>query len=103
MAEYRESGDFQAAIQYASARYARAVADEVAQEMTDLCPVDTGALARSINVEPHGDTVYVSVGGGDVDYALFVEYGTSRMRAQPFVRPALARRRDVVDLGGTLV
>lgn len=100
MAEFRESGDFEAAIQYATARYARAVADAVEQDMIDLVPVDTGELRESIHVEGDGDTVYVSVG---TDHWSYNEYGTSKMRAQPFIRPALNRRRDVVELGGRVL
>jgi HK97 gp10 family phage protein len=97
MAEFRESGDFEAGIQYATARYALAVAEAVKGDMEALCPVDTGELINSIKVEPAGDTVYVSV---SAPHWIYVEMGTSKMRAQPFIRPALARRRDVVELGG---
>jgi HK97 gp10 family phage protein len=38
-------------------------------------------------------TTTVGAGGGEVDYALFVERGTSRMRAQPYLRPALMQTR----------
>jgi HK97 gp10 family phage protein len=100
MAEFREAGDFAAGMQYATARYARAVAKAVEDDMVALCPVDTGELVSSIHVEGDGDTVYVTVG---TDHWSYVEYGTSRMRAQPFIRPALNRRRDVVELGGRLL
>lgn len=42
-------------------------------------------------------TTSVSAGGGDVDYALAVERGTSRQAAQPYMRPALmqASSRDL--------
>jgi HK97 gp10 family phage protein len=100
MAEFRESGDFEAGIQYATARYARAVAKAVEEDMVALCPVDTGELVNSIRVEGAGSTVYVTVG---TDHWSFIEYGTSKMQAQPFIRPALNRRRDVVELGGRLL
>jgi len=35
----------------------------------------------------------VGAGGDDVDYAKYVEFGTRRSRAQPFLRPALALAR----------
>jgi len=69
-----------------------------------LSPVDTGALQRSVRKEPEaqakGDeyVVGVTAGGGgvrnprtgrEVDYAAHVEYGTSRSRAQPYLRPGL--------------
>lgn len=66
-------------------------------------PVDTGALRDSIRVErfarPAGNITYTGVRAGGyirnpktgrfVDYASYVEYGTSRQRPQPFLRPAL--------------
>lgn len=62
---------------------------ELAQE---LCPVDTGFLRSSLSYEVRrvatGYAVIVTAGA---DYALYVELGTSRMSAQPFMRPALDR------------
>lgn len=95
MAEYYEDLSAVAGIQYASARYAAKVAEAVEQDMVDLCPVDTGELRDSITSEATGDTVYISVTAG---HASFVEFGTSKMRAQPFIRPALYKRRNVVYL-----
>lgn len=57
-----------------------------------LVPVDTGTLQGSIAVvEPahmDGDTVSGSY-GTSVDYALHVEFGTSKMAAQPYLRPSM--------------
>lgn len=57
----------------------------------EMCPVDTGRLRSSIQHKPGQDRngFYVEV-GTNVDYAAFVEFGTSRQRAQPYLRPALA-------------
>ena len=99
MAGYNENAAAEAAIEYASGRYARRVAGEVYQDMYRMCPVDTGELRNSIEVESVGDTVYVVVTANHWPY---LEFGTSRMAAQPFIRPALNRRRGVVDVGGTL-
>lgn len=98
MADFRWSGDFEAGVQYTQARYARAVAREIEQDMVDLCPVDTGQLRDSISAQQVGDTVYISVGSNGAYWWKFIEYGTSKMQAQPFIRPALNRRRNVVDL-----
>ena len=73
-----------------------------------LCAVDTGRLRGSISVQSakrshvvdpgkaqavdvipkpaHGDTVYV---GTNAFYGPYIEYGTVRSSAQPFMRPAL--------------
>lgn len=57
-----------------------------------LCPVDTGRLRSSIVMRRgrDGTGFYVEV-GTSVEYAPFVEFGTSRMRAQPFLTPAIAQ------------
>lgn len=56
-----------------------------------LCPVDTGRLRASIgHALDHDSRGLVGVVGTDVDYAPYVELGTSRAGAQPFLRPALA-------------
>lgn len=56
-----------------------------------LCPVDTGRLRASITESLQRDAAgLVEVIGTDVDYAPYVELGTSRAPAQPFLRPALA-------------
>nr|DAG44406.1 MAG TPA: putative tail component [Caudoviricetes sp.] len=53
------------------------------------CPVDTGRLWNSIThqVRPSEKSVYI---GTNVKYAPYVELGTSRMKQQPFLRPAAA-------------
>ena len=53
------------------------------------CPVDTGRLRNSIThqVRPSEKSVYI---GTNVEYAPYVELGTSRMEPQPFLRPAAA-------------
>lgn len=53
----------------------------------ERCPVDTGNLRASITheVDAGGNAVYI---GTNVEYAPYVELGTSRQKAQPFLRPA---------------
>ena len=52
---------------------------------------DTGRLANSITLDRVGDLT-ASVGSA-LNYALWLEYGTSRMAARPFFRPAVERMR----------
>lgn len=54
-------------------------------------PVDTGKLRQSIYFETldGGFTVRVTA---NTSYAAYVEYGTSRQRAQPYLIPAYRRR-----------
>ena len=56
------------------------------------CPVDTGALRASI----HHDLVKQGLVfvGAEKDYAAYVEYGTSRMNAQPFMRPSAEQAKS---------
>lgn len=51
------------------------------------CPVDTGRLRNSIThvVDTIWGDVYI---GTNVEYAQYVELGTSKQEAQPFLRPA---------------
>lgn len=51
------------------------------------CPVDTGNLRASITheVDTGDNAVYI---GTNVEYAPYVELGTLRQKAQPFLRPA---------------
>ena len=50
------------------------------------CPVDTGKLRASITTEVGNLEAEV---GTNVEYAPYVEFGTSEQSAQPFMRPAL--------------
>jgi HK97 gp10 family phage protein len=55
-----------------------------------LAPVDTGRLRSSITHEVGGDSEGIAARvGTNVEYAPHLEYGTSRMKARPFLRPAL--------------
>lgn len=73
----------------------QAVADEVEEIQRDarrLAPTDTGKLRRDISAEDHELKGEVR---SKVRYSKFVEHGTSKAKAQPFMMPAsmLARRR----------
>lgn len=66
----------------------------IAEEAIQLVPVDTGALQSTIRVETEGDVVQLVAGGDDVDYHLYVEFGTIKMEAQPFMRPAIDAKKN---------
>jgi len=61
----------------------------VEREAKMLAPVDTGRLRSSINtsygIGPLGIGAKVAT---DVEYAIYVHEGTSRMRARPFMKQA---------------
>jgi HK97 gp10 family phage protein len=58
-------------------------------------PVLTGDLQASGHTEYDGGTGYVVYGNEDVDYAAYQEVGTSKMDAQPYLRPAAYRVRSL--------
>jgi HK97 gp10 family phage protein len=60
--------------------------EKVITDAKSIVPVRTGTLQRSIMFSG-GDGEYQV--GSRVFYAPFVEYGTFRMRPQPFLGPAL--------------
>lgn len=62
------------------------VGTQIEQTMKTMAPVKTGRLRNSIRVTSAPGRV--QVGPVDVDYDVYQEYGTSRMKAQPFARPA---------------
>jgi HK97 gp10 family phage protein len=59
-----------------------------------LCPVDTGRLRASITHElgRDGQGMFALV-GTNIDYAIYQEFGTRYMAAQPFLRPAIMAGR----------
>ncbi len=52
----------------------------------ELCPVDTGRLRNSIT---HEVDDHAAIIGTNVEYAAYVELGTSRMSARPYLRTAV--------------
>ena len=54
-----------------------------------LAPVDTGNLRNSIthDVDDGEPAAYI---GTNVEYSIYVELGTIKMDAQPFLKPAVA-------------
>lgn len=58
-----------------------------------LCPVDTGRLRNSIThtYDAAEQKAYV---GTNVEYAAYVEMGTSRTKAQPYLKPAVMNHLD---------
>lgn len=57
----------------------------------EACPKDTGRLANSITHQVGDKEVAIST---NVQYATYVELGTSRQTPQPFLRPAASDHMD---------
>ena len=55
------------------------------------CPVDTGRLRNSITHATQDDVEYI---GTNVEYAAYVEFGTSKMGARPYIKPAATEHSD---------
>lgn len=76
-------------------------AELVARDARADAPVDTGRGKASIRTEtgltkygkPYGSVV---CGEGDAYHMNFIEYGTAKMKAQPFMRPAADKNRDKI-------
>lgn len=66
----------------------------VEADARERCPVDTGQLQASITSEVDGLTGSV---GTNVEYAPYVELGTSKMSAQPFLLPSLEANRSKIE------
>lgn len=84
---------------------ARSAADIVQAEIHARMPVDTGDMAANLDEHPAGGasaafvTVEVvrSAAGGDEHKAIFQEFGTSKMAANPFFRPGIEAARSRVE------
>lgn len=60
--------------------------DEMLTQSNAIVPVKTGALKKSLRKDKIKDGFRV---GGYTPYAVFVEMGTRRNKAKPYLRPAL--------------
>lgn len=69
------------------------LADDIADDARRNAPVDTGELRSSISANPVTDNSITVT--ASADYAGYVELGTRYMRAQPYLKPALYKKRVV--------
>jgi HK97 gp10 family phage protein len=76
------------------------VATYVVQQAQSYAPIgETGQLHDNISYQMTGDGQATVI--CDVPYAEYVEFGTSRMAAHPFMAPAMDDGQALID-GGTL-
>ncbi len=73
----------------------------IKDDAKDRCPKDTGALSESIRYTVSRRTLTAAVHAGgkvvngvDTYYAHFIEYGTKKMSARPFLIPAGRAHED---------
>ena len=64
----------------------RKAASDIEAGAKDRAPVDTGALKNSIQAKSTGE-LSAEIGPG-VDYGIYVELGTHKAAAQPYLVPA---------------
>lgn len=83
--EENNTKEFEAAMNKAMARALEKIGLAAEGYAKRLCPVDTGRLRNSITHVVSSNKVYI---GTNVEYGPFVELGTSRKKARPFLRPA---------------
>lgn len=69
------------------------IVPEVVQDMKRMVPVDTGNLRDGIEPLGDGKIGISATNEGGQSYVELVEFGTEYAPAQPFIRPALYRKR----------
>jgi len=69
---------------------------------TGIVPVKTGNLKRSIDTEIIENTLTL---GATMPYAPYVEYGTPKMAARPYLRPAIWLNKALIEgvFSGSLI
>lgn len=76
----------------AAASAMKTTTGQVQATAKQVAPKRTGFMANNISVEPVKKTATSVTGTVDAkaDYSSFVEFGTYKMAAQPFIRPAVS-------------
>ena len=95
LVEIRENNAAQveAAIDQAIAKALTMIGQQAEGYAKLMCPVDTGRLRNSITnqIDLQENAVYI---GTSVEYAPYVEFGTSRRSPHPYLKPAAADHAD---------
>ena len=79
------SGLVKAELRAAIGRALERIGSQAEGYAKDLCPVYTGNLRNSITHDSDGTAAYI---GTNVEYGKYVELGTRRQAAQPYLKPA---------------
>lgn len=96
----RISREASAAVEGAIVETATAIEQDVKGKGPHPAPIDTGNLRRSFHQDRAklADPIEPSVEVGNdleiAEYAIYVEYGTSRMAAQPSLTPASEAQKE---------
>jgi len=81
----------------AAASAMKTTTGKVQAQAKHIAPKRTGFMANNILVEPIKKTATSVTGtvNAKADYSSFVEFGTYKMSAQPFIRPAVSDGQSV--------
>lgn len=104
------SKEVEEAMKQAKKEALKQMGDFAVQMAQNYAPVDTGNMRGSIRHEAiDEDTEYYGTSNTQarlkpVDYAVFVELGTNKMKAQPFIRPAAENHRsELQSIAGKVI
>lgn len=78
--------EVESATQQATDRALEIIGGKAESYAKAICPVDTGRLRNSITHQQYDENTEII--GTNVEYAPYVELGTHRMAARPYLRPA---------------
>jgi len=70
--------------------------NKIADDAREVVPVRTGRLRDSIVAETpimSGDEIKCVI-SANTEYAIYVEMGTKKMKARPYLKPALYKNKD---------
>jgi HK97 gp10 family phage protein len=71
----------------------RKTALDIEAEAKRLAPVDTGRLRNSIQTQMENGALIARIVVG-AEYGSYVEFGTPKMKAQPYLTPAVEKNRE---------
>lgn len=73
----------------------------IALRASQIAPRDTGYMAEHITAQKKDNVAQVV---SEADYSVYVEFGTYKMAAQPFMRPAVDQgRSNLLKTAGSAV
>lgn len=96
----RELGRLPGAIRNVSRKAMQLAVGLIHRHAATIVPVRTGRLKNSLfwdaDYERQGNTIVGAV-GTNVEYAPYVEFGTRRMSARPYLRPAVENNANAIN------
>ena len=80
----------------ASAESIREICSYIVEEAKSMVPVKSGNLQSNIRIDKLSAKKGTVI--ADTDYAMFVEYGTTKMTKQPFMQPVANRTIEIENI-----